>query len=99
MLYPLPTGKLIRLINRNASRVPYESAKEVAAIVDCHYGGRKEKMPRDAFEKRQQFDFEDHKFWGTQAYDPYLSNLYGNYLELPPKERRVTHHDFTPYWK
>ena len=99
VLYPLPTTKLIEIINRNAAKIPYETAKEVAAIVDCHYGGAKEKMPRDLFEKRIKFDFERYQFWGTQAYELYLTNLYGNYMELPPEDRRVTHHDFTAYWK
>ena len=99
LLYPLPTKKLIALINETASNLPFETAIDVAAIVDCHYGGAKERMPRLAFEKRQEFEFEGYRFWGTQAYDLYLSNMYGNYMELPPEERRVTHHDFTAYWK
>ena len=56
-------------------------------------------MTRDAFEKRQQFTFEKEQFWGTQIYDLYLSNLYGDYMELPPENRRLAHHDFIAYWK
>ena len=34
-------------------------------------------------------------------YDEYLTYMYGNYMELPPEEKRVTHRftdvDFGPY--
>lgn len=28
-----------------------------------------------------------------ENYDEYLKNLYGDYMQLPPKEKRVSHHD------
>lgn len=95
----LPTYKLIKLINSNASKYGYDEADEVAAIVDCHYGGERERMPKNVFEPRRKFEFEGHQLWGSEGYDLYLSNLYGNYMELPPEDRRVTHHDFKAYWK
>ena len=33
------------------------------------------------------------------SYDMFLTKHYGNYMELPPKEQRVSHHTFTCYWK
>ncbi len=95
----LPAKKIARYINKNASKYNYSNSRFIGAIVDCHYGGEKEKMTRDAFEKRQQFTFEKEQFWGTQIYDLYLSNLYGDYMELPPENRRLAHHDFIAYWK
>ena len=35
---------------------------------------------------------------GYFTYDKYLSNAYGNYMKLPPLEKRVAHHDFIAYW-
>ena len=32
-------------------------------------------------------------------YSIYLSNLFGDYMKLPPKDKQVTHHDFEAYWK
>lgn len=98
-LNPLPTISLIKLINKNAMRYSYQDADEVAAIVDCHYGGSREKMPKKLFEKQILFSFEGYQFWGSAAWKIYLTNLYGNYMELPPVENRVTHHDFKAYWK
>ena len=98
-LYFLPTSYLIKLINRNAMRFEYDASIEVAASIDCHYGGAREKMPKILFEGRKKFLFEKNFFWGSTAWNLYLTNLYGNYMELPPKNKRKSHHDFKAYWK
>ena len=43
--------------------------------------------------------FEDRVFCGFEDYDKYLSNAYGNYMQLPPEEKRISHHDLKAYWK
>lgn len=40
------------------------------------------------------YDFEDKQFWGVEYYDEYLSQKYGNYMQLPPKEKQIQHHFF-----
>ena len=99
LLYPLPTNRLIRLINDNASRYRYDECKYIGALVDCAHGASCEKMVKEEFEPRIQFDFEGEKFWGPKGYKEYLTSLYGDYNELPPVENRVTHHDFEAFWK
>lgn len=44
-------------------------------------------------------DFEDRKFQIMKDYDAYLSNAYGDYMKLPPKEKQIPHHLFKAYWK
>lgn len=99
VLYPLPTRRLVRLINSNASKYAYDDCKYIGAIVDCAHGAACEKMLKENFEPRIQFDFEGEKFWGPKGYKEYLESLYGDYNELPPVENRVTHHDFEAFWK
>ena len=43
--------------------------------------------------------FEDRHFMVMKDYDAYLSNGYGDYMKLPPKEKQVSHHQFNAYWK
>lgn len=43
--------------------------------------------------------FEDRQFQIMKNYDAYLSNAYGDYMNLPPKEKQVSHHLFEAYWK
>lgn len=33
------------------------------------------------------------------AYDAYLTKHYGDYMQLPPEEKRHTHHEFECWWK
>lgn len=38
-----------------------------------------------------QIEFEDEKFFAPYNFDNYLKILYGKYMELPPKEDRISH--------
>lgn len=44
-------------------------------------------------------NFEGEKFKVPTGYDSILKRIYGNYMELPPKSKQVTHHSFEAYWK
>lgn len=43
------------------------------------------------FRERVLYDFEGYKFYGPKNYDKVLTYLFGDYMQLPPKEKRVTH--------
>jgi lipopolysaccharide cholinephosphotransferase len=54
---------------------------------------------RGCIEKRilgtpQAFPFEDKLFMGVEHFDEYLSNKYGDYMQLPPVEKQIQHHFF-----
>ncbi len=40
----------------------------------------------------KQYLFEGHLFWGPNNYHSFLTRCYGNYLELPPIEKRRPHY-------
>ena len=44
-------------------------------------------------------NFEGRKFKVINNYDIYLRGLFGNYMKLPPVEKRISHHGFTAWWK
>lgn len=56
--------------------------------------GIKEVIPISVFGRPKLYEFEGKHFYGPERFDDYLRNLYSNYLELPPIEKRKTHHDF-----
>lgn len=57
------------------------------------------RFPKAIFYERQMMPFEDKEFMCIKDYDTYLTLGYGNWRQLPPKEKQVTHHDFKAWWK
>ena len=56
--------------------------------------GQKEIMPKEIMGKPILYKFEDTELYGSENSDKYLTNLYGDYMKLPPKEKRVFKHNF-----
>ncbi|NLY36297.1 MAG: LicD family protein [Tissierellia bacterium] len=50
-------------------------------------------MRRQTLEDSIEWDFEGHKFPVPRAYDEVLSRAYGDYMQLPGVENRVSHHE------
>ena len=43
--------------------------------------------------------FEGHQIRIMKGYDDYLTTVYGNYMQLPPIEKRVSTHTIKAFWK
>ena len=43
--------------------------------------------------------FEDREYKIPKGYDLYLTKHYGDYMQLPPKEKQVSNHDNIAYWR
>ena len=64
-----------------------------------HYGV-KEKNRKSDYDKTVMVDFEGYQFPAPEGYRTYLAQLYGErYMELPPEEKRITHHSYRAYKK
>ena len=48
--------------------------------------------PYSLFLDREIYDFDGFRFYGPKDYDSILTLLYGDYMTLPPVEKRITHH-------
>ncbi|HET53779.1 MAG TPA: LicD family protein [Ignavibacteria bacterium] len=57
------------------------------------YGYRKETIKREWIENLSLIEFEKHKFLAPLNYNEYLSYFYGDYMTLPPTEKRGNRHN------
>lgn len=49
-------------------------------------------MERKWFEESVNVPFENKRFKAPKEYHKYLSTQYGDYMKLPPEDRRISHH-------
>ena len=58
------------------------------------YGYRKQTMPKEWFGDGTEIIFENKMYRAPAMYDNVLTSIYGDYMKLPPLEKRKTVHDF-----
>ena len=56
--------------------------------------GFREIMRQDIMGTPTLYKFENFEAYGVRKADEYLTNLYGDWRQLPPEEKRLTHHDY-----
>ncbi|MFQ9516381.1 MAG: phosphorylcholine transferase LicD [Eubacterium sp.] len=56
-------------------------------------------FPREMFQNYTDMKFENETFRAVKDYDTFLKPVYGDYMQLPPEEKRVSNHDFKAYWR
>lgn len=88
-MFDLNTWAERKLID-TAQSIRYETAQNVCDVAWNAYGVG-EIIPRKKFEKMRLAEFEGCEFFATEGYDEWLRGMYGNYLELPPENKRVSH--------
>lgn len=99
LMHPLSTQKLVKKVNQEASIYPFETSTNVSVLIDCASGNKREILPREIFENPRLYQFEQYHFKGIANYDFYLTHLFHNYMEMPPANRRLPHHNFKVYWR
>ncbi len=67
-------------------------------FVTPHYG-MGEWQPKKNMESFELHKFEDREFYIMSGWDANLRSLYGDYMQLPPEGKRVSHDFNRYYWK
>lgn len=84
-------------IQKVATSIKFDSSDYIGVMV-TNIHTTEERVKKAEYIPQIEVLFEGHKFKAPQGYDTYLRQLYGNdYMELPPPEKRVSHHGFTVY--
>lgn len=84
--------KLMTSIDKLCRKNDYDDCKYIANYLGNW--GINEIVPKKVMGKPELYHFEDTMVYGAENYDAYLTSLYGNWRQLPPKEKRITHHEY-----
>ena len=79
--------KLHRLLKRIQTKRPYATSPLIADFDS----GERSTMSREVFGRPTPVLFEGHELLGVEHPDAYLSHLYGDYMQLPPENKRRIH--------
>ena len=86
---PLPDDKILDYINRTCRTYKVDECGYMGGIANGY--GPQERVPRKLYLKSVPMQFEDMEVSAPGCWEYYLKNLYGDYMQLPPEDKRVTH--------
>ena len=86
--------RAVRKMNEYALSYPYEKSKMAAFH---NFGFPCEALPVEAYENLCELEFEGKKFLATSQCDTYLTNKFGDYMRLPPPNKRRSRHCIRVY--
>ncbi|WP_270745157.1 LicD family protein [Lactococcus petauri] len=82
----------------NESQKYFNSDAEEMGFLASKYF-EKEHFPRSIFSEYEDIKFENLSVRKIKDHDTYLTQLFGNYMQLPPENKRITHDFYQWYWK
>lgn len=93
----LKNNSLQIAINKKARSRNYYSFEYVGSLVDATYR-EKEIFLREWFGDGREADFENLKVIIPSNTKEILTQMYGDYMILPPKEKQIPLHDYSAYY-
>ena len=86
---PISARWLCKKLDNISKKYDFNKCKYIGCI---QWGyGPQERVHKAPWMKPVELEFEGVMFPCPSNYDEYLGNLYGDYMKLPPKEKRVSH--------
>lgn len=92
-----PVAKLMgyrfwnRLLEKHARKYAYDDCPYVGVVTSCMHT-LEEYIEREGYGMPTRVEFEGKMYNAPANTHKYLKNLYGDYMQLPPEEKRVAHH-------
>ena len=88
-IFHLDSHKQMYKLDKVLTKYPYEGSENVINFMGADKF--KEIFKRTAFEEKADKKFEDIEIIGPKDYDYVLKTIYGDYMQLPKEEDRVSH--------
>lgn len=97
LLLPFSSYRIVKLVDTYIRKFNGTGSKRLFET-SCGMDQNKPFNSRD-FEEVELHKFEDYEFYVMKGYHNCLTNGFGDYMILPPVEKRVSHHYYEAYWK
>ena len=81
--------KIASRMDTLAREIPFEGSEYVGGIAWSL--GPKERMKREDYEPVTDVEFNGRLFHAPKCWEYYLEKIYGDYMQLPPEDKRVSH--------
>ena len=91
VLSPFPLSFICRTLNNVAKEYPFDSSINVCSYLSPYR--EKDITEKTTFDSIIAVEFEGSSFNAVADYDKCLRKLYGDYMQLPPIDKRVSDHD------
>lgn len=98
LLLPISRNSINRKLDKNARKYEKVETNKVSSFADP-YDSTYFSVDKATFLEQTELEFEGKLYPAPKNYDYWLQVLYGNYMELPPVEKRVNQHTFEAYFK
>lgn len=86
--------RLVAIAKKNMKKCEYATSENVTLIYNDIFINKNKYYTKDMFEKISYRSFENEKILSLDNYDRYLTDLFGDYMKLPPKESQKSNHSF-----
>lgn len=90
-------NRLINKKNGKSDKVRTLMYTSIGKLYYKHPLKEKYGMPRKWFEELAEYEFEGEKFYGCKDYDTVLKFAFGDYMKLPPEDKREPHAPVSSY--
>lgn len=90
------SDKLLAKLDKQIRKTPYETSKYVGEYVD-EVGEKRIMLKEEMYNGYVLLEFEAIKLKAPVNYDKWLTQFYGDYMQLPPEEKRVSTHNYKLY--
>ena len=91
--------KIIQKINATNYLYDFDKAEFVGITGGMEDAIEKNRYKKGWFDNTTEVEFEGYRFKAPSDYDAVLKRLYGDYMQLPPENERITHHSNKIYLK
>lgn len=97
LIKPVSFRFLAERLSRHAQQ--YRDTDSSYLFEACQGLVTQQRIPKTAFNSYEPRPFEGHQLQIISGYNDYLTLTYGEYMQLPPEDKRQSHHQFTAYIK